>query len=114
MKPQELRINMAFIFPLCYLDYIAECVDTFLTEQGLEDQEVELNLGYTFSFPVLQSRVSYMLFKRKIENGTEFQFELTHLINIRSIVVFFLPGLRVSPVLVLLAKTLFYYYKMLS
>ncbi|KAG1110034.1 hypothetical protein G6F42_015461 [Rhizopus arrhizus] len=80
-------------------DYIAECVDTFLTEQGLEDQEVELNLGYTFSFPVLQSR---------------FQFELTHLINIRSIVVFFLPGLRVSPVLVLLARTLFYYYKMLS
>ncbi|CAO3654462.1 unnamed protein product [Mucor fragilis] len=39
-------------------DYIAECVDTFLTEQGLEDQEVELNLGYTFSFPVLQSRIN--------------------------------------------------------
>jgi hexokinase len=39
------------------LDYIAECVDTFLTEQGLEDQETELNLGYTFSFPVLQSKV---------------------------------------------------------
>jgi hexokinase len=39
-------------------DYIAECVDTFLTEQGLEDQEVELNLGYTFSFPVLQSKIN--------------------------------------------------------
>ncbi|KAI8984577.1 hypothetical protein BDF20DRAFT_860667 [Mycotypha africana] len=39
-------------------DYIAECVDTFLTEQGLEDQEMELNLGYTFSFPVLQSSIN--------------------------------------------------------
>ncbi|CAO3697294.1 hypothetical protein G6F70_006700 [Rhizopus microsporus] len=39
-------------------DYIAECVDTFLTEQGLEDQEMELHLGYTFSFPVLQSRIN--------------------------------------------------------
>ncbi|GAA5815279.1 hypothetical protein MFLAVUS_008785 [Mucor flavus] len=39
-------------------DYIAECVDTFLTEQGLEDQETELNLGYTFSFPVLQSKIN--------------------------------------------------------
>jgi hypothetical protein len=40
------------------IDYIAECVDTFLTEQGLDDQEIELNLGYTFSFPVLQSKVN--------------------------------------------------------
>lgn len=47
---------MAFFFNL---DYIAECVDTFLTEQGLEDQETELNLGYTFSFPVLQSKVLF-------------------------------------------------------
>ncbi|KAI8049792.1 hexokinase-domain-containing protein [Gilbertella persicaria] len=39
-------------------DYIAECVDTFLTEQNLEDQETELNLGYTFSFPVLQSKIN--------------------------------------------------------
>ncbi|KAI8884041.1 hypothetical protein K501DRAFT_285047 [Backusella circina FSU 941] len=39
-------------------DYIAECVDTFLTEQGLEDQETELNLGYTFSFPVLQTKIN--------------------------------------------------------
>lgn len=71
MKPRELRINMAFIFPLCYLDYIAECVDTFLTEQGLEDQEVELNLGYTFSFPVLQSRVSNLPFweRERKKNG---------------------------------------------
>jgi hexokinase len=46
---------MALLF---FIDYIAECVDTFLTEQGLEDQETELNLGYTFSFPVLQSKVS--------------------------------------------------------
>lgn len=48
---------MAFMFFLIYLDYIAECIDTFLTEQGLEDQETELNLGYTFSFPVLQTKV---------------------------------------------------------
>ncbi|KAI9480557.1 MAG: hexokinase-domain-containing protein [Benjaminiella poitrasii] len=39
-------------------DYIAECVDTFLTEQGLENQEIELNLGYTFSFPVLQTKIN--------------------------------------------------------
>ncbi|KAI9358043.1 hexokinase-domain-containing protein [Pilaira anomala] len=39
-------------------DYIAECIDTFLTEQGLEDQETELNLGYTFSFPVLQTKIN--------------------------------------------------------
>ncbi|KAF7728829.1 glucokinase [Apophysomyces ossiformis] len=39
-------------------DYIADCIDTFLTEQGLENQETELSLGYTFSFPVLQSRIN--------------------------------------------------------
>ncbi|KAI8388163.1 hexokinase-domain-containing protein [Radiomyces spectabilis] len=39
-------------------DYIADCIDTFLTEQGLEDQETELPLGYTFSFPVLQSKIN--------------------------------------------------------
>ncbi|KAG0175435.1 glucokinase [Apophysomyces sp. BC1034] len=39
-------------------DYIADCIDTFLTEQGLEDQEAELSLGYTFSFPVLQSKIN--------------------------------------------------------
>ncbi|KAG1149544.1 hypothetical protein G6F37_000154 [Rhizopus arrhizus] len=39
-------------------DYIAECVDTFLTEQNIQEQEIELHLGYTFSFPVLQSRIN--------------------------------------------------------
>ncbi|KAL0083978.1 hexokinase-domain-containing protein [Phycomyces blakesleeanus] len=39
-------------------DYIAECIDTFLTEQGLEDKESELPLGYTFSFPVLQTKIN--------------------------------------------------------
>ncbi|EIE76810.1 hypothetical protein G6F46_006029 [Rhizopus delemar] len=39
-------------------DYIADCVDTFLTEHGLENHETELNLGYTFSFPILQSKIN--------------------------------------------------------
>lgn len=39
-----------------YLDYIADCIDAFLTEQNLTDQN--LDLGYTFSFPVLQTSVS--------------------------------------------------------
>ncbi|RCH96705.1 glucokinase [Rhizopus stolonifer] len=39
-------------------DYIAECVDTFLTEQNIQDQNMELHLGYTFSFPVLQSKIN--------------------------------------------------------
>ncbi|MBM6385103.1 MAG: hypothetical protein JSY10_14120 [Paenibacillus sp.] len=50
---------------------MAECVDTFLTEQGLEDQETELNLGYTFSFPVLQSKVIKKKIK-KIKNKKDF------------------------------------------
>lgn len=57
LENSELTWLLFFLFVI--IDYIAECVDTFLTEQGLEDQEVELNLGYTFSFPVLQSRVSF-------------------------------------------------------
>lgn len=39
-------------------DYIAECVDDFLTQEGLTNSEYTLYLGYTFSFPVLQSKVS--------------------------------------------------------
>lgn len=42
----------------CLLDYIAECVDDFLTQEGLTNSEYTLYLGYTFSFPVLQSKVS--------------------------------------------------------
>jgi hexokinase len=38
-------------------DYIADCVDEFLTEQGLSNREQALHLGYTFSFPVFQSKV---------------------------------------------------------
>ncbi|KAI8060895.1 hexokinase-domain-containing protein [Gongronella butleri] len=39
-------------------DYIADCVDTFLTEQNLDNIEHELPLGFTFSFPVLQTKVN--------------------------------------------------------
>ncbi|KAI9320705.1 hexokinase-domain-containing protein [Dichotomocladium elegans] len=39
-------------------DYIAECVDDFLTQEGLSNSEEPLHLGYTFSFPVLQSKAS--------------------------------------------------------
>ncbi|KAI8145141.1 hexokinase-domain-containing protein [Fennellomyces sp. T-0311] len=39
-------------------DYIADCVDEFLTEEGLGDVDSDLHLGYTFSFPVLQSKAT--------------------------------------------------------
>ncbi|KAI8971403.1 hexokinase-domain-containing protein [Pilobolus umbonatus] len=39
-------------------DFIADCIDSFLTEHGLEDKEIELNLGYTFSFPVMQTKIN--------------------------------------------------------
>ncbi|KAI8340093.1 hexokinase-domain-containing protein [Chlamydoabsidia padenii] len=39
-------------------DYIADCIDRFLTEQNLETVEEDLPLGYTFSFPVLQSKIN--------------------------------------------------------
>lgn len=39
------------------IEYIADCIDKFLTEQGLENSEEHLPLGFTFSFPVLQSKV---------------------------------------------------------
>ncbi|CAO3691932.1 unnamed protein product [Rhizopus stolonifer] len=50
------ELKMGPMRNLC--DYIAECVDTFLTEQGLENEETEIHLGYTFSFPILQSKVN--------------------------------------------------------
>ncbi|CAO3585993.1 unnamed protein product [Absidia cylindrospora] len=39
-------------------DYIADCIDTFLTEQNLSNVDEDLPLGYTFSFPVLQSKIN--------------------------------------------------------
>jgi hexokinase len=44
-----------------YLDYIADCIDAFLTEQNLTDQH--LDLGYTFSFPVLQTSINRGILK---------------------------------------------------
>ncbi|KAI8092660.1 hexokinase-domain-containing protein [Halteromyces radiatus] len=39
-------------------DYIADCIDTFLTEQNLGNVDEDLALGFTFSFPVLQSKIN--------------------------------------------------------
>ncbi|CAO3609373.1 unnamed protein product [Cunninghamella blakesleeana] len=39
-------------------DFIADCIDTFLTEQNLDNVETELPLGYTFSFPVNQTKIN--------------------------------------------------------
>ncbi|KAG1474624.1 hypothetical protein G6F56_000252 [Rhizopus delemar] len=36
-------------------DFIADCVDSFLTENGTDDGQHTIQLGYTFSFPVLQT-----------------------------------------------------------
>ncbi|KAL6435074.1 hypothetical protein ACFW04_005281 [Cataglyphis niger] len=44
----ELRVGSAI--PL--FDYLAECVSDFVIAQGLQD--VELPLGFTFSFPIIQ------------------------------------------------------------
>ncbi|CDH49344.1 probable glucokinase [Lichtheimia corymbifera JMRC:FSU:9682] len=44
-------------------DYIAECVDDFLTQEGLTNSEYTLYLGYTFSFPVLQSKINRGILK---------------------------------------------------
>ncbi|XP_018397741.1 PREDICTED: hexokinase-1-like isoform X1 [Cyphomyrmex costatus] len=44
----ELRVGSAI--PL--FDYLAECVSDFVISQGLQD--VELPLGFTFSFPMIQ------------------------------------------------------------
>lgn len=46
------RVTMGMI------DYIADCIDRFLTEQNLGSVDEDLPLGYTFSFPVLQSKVT--------------------------------------------------------
>ncbi|ORX50587.1 hypothetical protein DM01DRAFT_1337744 [Hesseltinella vesiculosa] len=39
-------------------DYIADCIDTFLAQQNLDNVTEELPLGFTFSFPVLQSKIN--------------------------------------------------------
>lgn len=58
--PSLLGIGLTCVFSLGSLDHIAEYIDSFLKEQKLTDTEDLLHLGYTFSFPVLQSEVSLL------------------------------------------------------
>lgn len=39
-------------------DYIADCVDSFLTENGSDKYDSDLQLGFTFSFPVNQTAIN--------------------------------------------------------
>jgi len=39
-------------------DYIADCVDSFLTENGSDKLDNDLQLGFTFSFPVNQTAIN--------------------------------------------------------
>lgn len=45
-------------------DFIAECVSTFLKEQGHHDPNSTLQLGFTFSFPVLQTSINRGVLKQ--------------------------------------------------
>ncbi|KAI8988351.1 hexokinase-domain-containing protein [Mycotypha africana] len=44
-------------------DFIADCVDSFLTENGTSSQDA-LQLGYTFSFPIYQSSINRGVLKQ--------------------------------------------------
>lgn len=48
-------------------DFIADCVDSFITEHGslddVNDNE-ELQLGFTFSFPIFQTKINRGLLKQ--------------------------------------------------
>lgn len=44
-------------------DFIADCVDSFLTENG-QDEAGVIQLGYTFSFPVLQTSINRGVLKQ--------------------------------------------------
>jgi hexokinase len=39
-------------------DFIADCVDNFITEYGSEHASEHLQLGFTFSFPVNQTEIN--------------------------------------------------------
>ncbi|GAA5799202.1 hexokinase-domain-containing protein [Helicostylum pulchrum] len=45
-------------------DFIADCVDSFLTENGTIDSNSTIQLGYTFSFPVLQTSINRGVLKQ--------------------------------------------------
>ncbi|CEI87518.1 hypothetical protein RMCBS344292_01929 [Rhizopus microsporus] len=57
---EELKIGPMRV--LC--DFIADCVDSFLTEHGTEDSQEIIQLGYTFSFPVLQTSINRGVLKQ--------------------------------------------------
>ncbi|KAI8056289.1 hexokinase-domain-containing protein [Gilbertella persicaria] len=45
-------------------DFIADCVDSFLTEHGSSASHEVIQLGYTFSFPVLQTSINRGVLKQ--------------------------------------------------
>ncbi|KAI8994717.1 hexokinase-domain-containing protein [Pilobolus umbonatus] len=45
-------------------EFIAECVDSFLTEYGNDNSSGPIPLGYTFSFPILQTSVNRGVLKQ--------------------------------------------------
>ncbi|OBZ82744.1 Hexokinase-1 [Choanephora cucurbitarum] len=45
-------------------DFIADCVDSFLTEHNTGDTRGPIQLGYTFSFPVLQTSINRGVLKQ--------------------------------------------------
>lgn len=45
-------------------DFIADCVDSFLTENGTSSSQETIQLGYTFSFPVLQTSINRGVLKQ--------------------------------------------------
>lgn len=45
-------------------DFIADCVDSFLTEHGDSNSQEAIQLGYTFSFPVLQTSINRGVLKQ--------------------------------------------------
>ncbi|KAI9281432.1 hexokinase-domain-containing protein [Umbelopsis sp. AD052] len=45
-------------------NFIADCIDSFLTEHNLDYGTADIHLGYTFSFPVYQSKINRGLQKQ--------------------------------------------------
>ncbi|CAM0138125.1 hypothetical protein VKS41_001356 [Umbelopsis sp. WA50703] len=45
-------------------NFIADCIDSFLTEHNMDYEKEDIHLGYTFSFPVYQSKINRGLQKQ--------------------------------------------------
>ncbi|KAG0747480.1 hypothetical protein G6F57_004511 [Rhizopus arrhizus] len=56
------ELKMGPMRHLC--DFVADCVDSFLTEHGTGDDNSVIHLGYTFSFPVLQTGINRGVLKQ--------------------------------------------------